>query len=25
VVKRFPVPIREPVVAPLYPLPRGRC
>ena len=24
VVKRFPVPIREPVVAPLYPLPRGR-
>lgn len=25
VVKRFPCPIREPVVAPLYPLPRGRC
>jgi hypothetical protein len=23
--KRFPVPIPEPVVAPLYPLPRGRC
>jgi len=25
VLKRFPVPLREPVVAPLYPLPRGRC
>ena len=25
VVKRFPCPIREPVVPPLYPLPRGRC
>jgi putative transposase len=25
VVKRFPCPIREPLVAPLYPLPRGRC
>jgi putative transposase len=25
VVNRFPCPIREPVVAPLYPLPRGRC
>lgn len=25
VVKRFPCPIRERVVPPLYPLPRGRC
>lgn len=25
VVKRFPCPLRERVVAPLYPLPRGRC
>lgn len=25
VVTRFPCPIREPVVPPLYPLPRGRC
>jgi hypothetical protein len=25
VVKRFPCPIREPIVPPLYPLPRGRC
>jgi hypothetical protein len=25
VVKRFPCPIPEPVVSPLYPLPRGRC
>ncbi len=25
VVHRFPCPIREPVVPPLYPLPRGRC
>jgi hypothetical protein len=25
VVQRFPCPIREPVVPPLYPLPRGRC
>jgi hypothetical protein len=25
VVKRFPCPIREKLVSPLYPLPRGRC
>jgi hypothetical protein len=25
IVKRFPCPIREPLVPPLYPLPRGRC
>jgi len=25
VVKRFACPIREPLMAPLYPLPRGRC